>query len=714
MINHLRIYLLLVFSFICYLSSEGQIILDEKTLNNSVAYQATILEDKNHEFKLESIIKTDSFDFKPLNKPIEIIDFNSSRWFIRFYVKNTGVEKNIMLETARPITNRVDLFEVQKGQVVQTWKSGDNRVFDQKTYPHRKNIFPMKFKPNEVKKFYLILESDGEVINLPLTFWEQKVFYKTDYKNQFLHGFYFGMLGLVVFIFFFFYLLLKEVSFLYYILYVLFQLLLQFSLEGYSFQYIFPNQPHWANLSVLLSAAGTVFFVILYAKSFLEIPTRLKIWNKYFNGILFGLGIILIATLIPGRTQELSYPVINVLSLIGTVSIVWVIFLLKSKGYKISNAFTVGFILLILGAVIFILGNLGIFGDALISELSLKFSSGLEILALSISMAERYKVLQEEKEKAQEEALKNLEEIVAERTKKVNDQKLKIEEQHKDMVSSIEYAKRIQSAILPKNENIIEVLNDHFILYQPRDIVSGDFYFIERITTNKGENIELFSAIDCTGHGVPGAFMSFLGNSLLTQSTSNPDVNTPAEALHFLNEGILSALRIKESNKEGEPIRDGMDMTLCGLNREKSELYFAGAKNSILIVTNAEREINFDFSSEFIKGPVYNKDKSRILVEIKGDRHPIGLYGKFSTKAFTNHVIPVIKGDIIYSYSDGYIDQFGGPKNKKYGTKQFKELILNVSHHSMSKQKEILEKEFIDWKKGLESLDDVIVMGVKV
>lgn len=132
----LRLFIALIVLSLTSDYAKTQFVLDKNTLNKSIAFEAEILEDKNREIQLESIIKTDSFDFKQLKKPIEIIDFNSSRWFVRFRVKNGGVEKKIMLETARPITNRVDLYEVQKGQVVQTWKSGDNRVFDKKTYAH--------------------------------------------------------------------------------------------------------------------------------------------------------------------------------------------------------------------------------------------------------------------------------------------------------------------------------------------------------------------------------------------------------------------------------------------------------------------------------------------------------------------------------------------------------------------------------------------------
>ena len=695
-------------------SLNGQIILNDSTLNSSVAYKAEILEDPNHSISLDAIVRTDTFNFKSLKKPLEIIDFTRSRWFIRFEVHNTGVKRNILLETARPITNRVDLFEIQNGVVVQTWKSGDDRPFSKKTFQHRKNIFPINFAPNEKKSFYLILESDGEVINLPFIFWEDTVFNKTDYRNQLLHGFYFGMLAIVIFIFFFFYLMLKEISFLYYILYVFFQFMLQFSLEGFTFQYISPNQPYWANTSVLLSASGTLLFLIFYASNFLKLKKRSPKWYAYFKWIIAGLPIIVICSLIPGLPQALSYPVINIISLIATISIVVAIFKLRAKGYSINNAFTTGFVILILGAVIFILGNLGVVGDAMVSELSLKISSGLEVLALSISMAGKYRELQEEKEKAQAKALENLEKIVSERTKEIEYQKVKIEEQHKDMLGSIKYAQRIQKAILPKEDEVSAILPQHFIYYQPRDIVSGDFYFIDEVTTNKGDVVQLFAAIDCTGHGVPGAFMSFLGNSILTQSTITDSVNTPAEALDFLNKGILEILKIRESNKQGQPIRDGMDLTLCGLNRSKKMLYFAGAKNSILIVTDASREHLFDFSNPNYKGPVHNTEGDKILIEVKGDRHPIGLYGKDSTKPFTHHEIPVQKGDQIYSYSDGYIDQFGGKRNKKFGTKQFKMFILSIAELPLDKQKAKLSSTFDEWRGENERLDDVIVMGVRV
>lgn len=712
-LNKITPLLLVVFILIQF-TGLSQITLDDETTNATVADQAWISEDAGHQVEIHSLLENDTLTYRPISKPLEIIDFTTSRWIVKFDVKNTDQFQEILLETARPITDRADLYEVKNDSVIRSWSNGDMIPFEEKSWDHRKNIYPITFKPNETKSFYLILESDGEMISLPLIFWEEKAFHDTSYDNNLFHGFYFGVLALVVFIFFFFYLLLKEKSFLYYILYVAFQFLLQFSLEGFTHQYFFRDQLYLSNASVLLSAAGTVFFVILYATSFLKIKERSQFWNRYFNWVLMGLSIITIMALFPGGTKAISYPIINLLSLVGTVSIIIVIFRFKRKGYHVNNAFTLGFIFLIAGAVVFILGNLGVFGDARISQLALKIGSGLEILALSVSMAGKYKELQEEKEKAQEKALENLETIVAQRTEKIEEQREKIEEQHKDMLDSIKYAQRIQGAILPTDEHVKEVIPDSFIYYQPRDIVSGDFYFVEDVTTRDGDKVSLFAAVDCTGHGVPGAFMSFLGNNYLMQSTKIEHINTTGEALDFLNQGIFKSLKIEEYVKRGVPIRDGMDLTLCGINHSTNQLYFSGAKNPILIITDAKHLDEWEKVDAEKKIMTEALEDGKILVEVKGDRRPIGLYGKFSDEHFTTHKLPIRSGDLIYSYSDGYIDQFGGPRNKKFGTKRFKRLLLDISDASMEEQKQQISDTLEEWKDGRENLDDILVMGVRV
>jgi len=692
----------------------AQVFLNKETLNKTVAHQALKLEDSEYKITIQDLLEDNNYPFETIQKPLETIEFTSSRWFIKFSVTNPGDLKNIVFETARPITNRVDLYEVKGKEIIKEWKSGDFIPFEEKTSAHRKNIFPIVFEPNETKEFYLVLESDGELINLPFIFWEHDKFYQTDYRNNLFHGFYFGVLAVVIFIFFFFYLLLKEVSFLYYIIYVSFQFMLQFSLEGLTHQFFFPNSLYLSSISVLISAAGTVIFVILYAVNFLRIKERSPKWNRYFNIVLVGLGVIVIMSLIPGATHEISYPIVNLLSLVGTVSIVIVIVSLKRRGFKVNTAFSLGFVILIVGAVLFILGNLGLVGDARVSELSLKISSGLEILALSLSMAQRYKELQEEKENVQKEALETLEIQVKERTKEVQEKSEELEAHNKNMLDSIKYAQRIQSAILPTENHIKKVIPNSFILYKPRDIVSGDFYFVESVTSKSGDKFSLFAAVDCTGHGVPGAFMSFLGNNYLNQTIKINDINTTGEALDFLNEGIFKSLKIKEYQEVGVSIRDGMDLTLCGLNHTRKKLYFSGAKNVIQIATKKENLSVWNTIDQAIKILETDENESHILIEIKGNKEAIGFGDNFEKVTFKTIELPIFKDDVIYSYTDGFPDQFGGPKNKKYGSKRFKNLLLSIQHLSMDEQKQRLDDAFKEWKGDLENLDDVLVMGVRV
>ena len=695
-------------------NSWTQIVLDKETLNKTVAHKALKLENVKRDITLQDILEKDDYQFQSIQKPLEIIDFTTSRWFIKFEVKNPSQSRSVIFETARAITDRVDLYEIKEGEIIKEWSNGDLIPFDEKSVDHRKSIFPIDFEANETKSFYLALESDGELINLPFIFWEQGVFYKTDYKNNLFHGFYFGVLAVVVFIFFFFYLILKEISFLYYIIYVAFQFMLQFSLEGFTHQFFFPSSLYFSSISVLISAAGTVIFVILYALSFLKIKERSIKWYKYFNFVLIGLGIIVIMSLIPGVTHAISYPIVNLLSLVGTVSIIIAIISLKRRGFKVNNAFSLGFGILIIGAVLFILGNLGIVGDARVSEMSLKISSGLEVLALSLSMAQRYKELQEEKENVQKEALENLEKQVQKRTKEVQEKKIELENQNKSMLDSIKYAQRIQSAILPTEKRIKEVLPASFIIYKPRDIVSGDFYFVEAVTSQAGDKFSLFAAVDCTGHGVPGAFMSFLGSNFLNQSIKIDDINTPGEALDFLNAGLFKSLKIKEYQELGISIRDGMDLTFCGLNHTQNKLYFSGAKNVIQIITKKENLLAWEHLDHPIKTLESPDDDDFILIEVQGNREAIGYGDDFEKVTFKTIELPIFKNDIIYSYTDGYPDQFGGPRNKKFGSKRFKKLLLSIHHLNMNEQKQELDKTFYKWKGEQENLDDVLVMGVRV
>jgi transcriptional regulator with GAF, ATPase, and Fis domain len=276
----------------------------------------------------------------------------------------------------------------------------------------------------------------------------------------------------------------------------------------------------------------------------------------------------------------------------------------------------------------------------------------------------------------------NLEEKVRERTAEVVKQKEIIEEKNKHITDSIIYAKRIQQAILPPEEVVTSHLKNAFVLYKPKDIVSGDFYWIER-----KDNKILFAVVDCTGHGVPGAFMSIIGFNGLNQIVNEYHITQPAEILNQLNKIISKTLK---QRAEDSKIRDGMDISVCCIDLQKNTLEYAGANNPIFIIRNNE------------------------VLEINADKQPIGNFVGENEFKFTNKELQLYANDKLYLFSDGYADQFGGPKGKKLKYSNFRQLLLDNHEKPMHIQKQMLDFMFEEWKGDLEQIDDVCVIGVKI
>jgi len=276
---------------------------------------------------------------------------------------------------------------------------------------------------------------------------------------------------------------------------------------------------------------------------------------------------------------------------------------------------------------------------------------------------------------------------LAESNKELGIKNTIIQEKNKDIFDSIHYAERIQSALLPSHEKIAQSLNDFFILYKPKDVISGDFYWYAKVRTtpndiNEGEEIIVIAAVDCTGHGVPGALMSIIGSTILNQTLTNAAINPPADALTFLNRQI---------NRTLNTIKDGMDISLCAINLESKQLQFAGANNSVYIVREKE------------------------LIEIKADKQSIGADVEHAEiKIFKNNIFQLEAGDCVYLFTDGYADQFGGSSGKKFKYKQFHEVLIENYEKPMGEQYKILDQRHQAWKGALEQVDDILVIGFRV
>lgn len=270
---------------------------------------------------------------------------------------------------------------------------------------------------------------------------------------------------------------------------------------------------------------------------------------------------------------------------------------------------------------------------------------------------------------------------IAEQKHKIKKQHDLVQKQNKKIEDSILYAKRIQSAVLPPNRFIQHLLAEHFIFYKPRDIVSGDFYWIKQ-----SDDKIYIAAADCTGHGVPGALMSMLGITFLNEIVNkNPNIHAN-EILNELRVHIISSLR--QTGSAGES-RDGLDIALCIINHEKKELEYAGANNPLYLIRDGQ------------------------LNETKADRMPIGIHRR-AKESFQNHVITLKDNDLIYIFSDGFIDQFGGEDGRKFLSNNFKKLLIENYSKSMYDQRIVVEKVFEDWKGDRKQLDDILVIGFKI
>ncbi len=272
--------------------------------------------------------------------------------------------------------------------------------------------------------------------------------------------------------------------------------------------------------------------------------------------------------------------------------------------------------------------------------------------------------------------------ILEGKNKIIEEKSIIVEEQHKDITDSIKYAERIQKAILPPDKLWQTILPHSFIFYQPKDILSGDFYWIEET-----ENHIFVAAADCTGHGVPGALMSIVNYNLLNKAVLEKGLTTAGDILDGVNAWLTESLH--QSFQEST-VRDGMDLSLCVINKKTKQLNFAGAFNSIYIIHNNEIE------------------------ELIPDKQPVGAFIEDNIKPFTNSFYNLTENDVVYMFTDGYADQFGGPKGKKFKYKNLKNLLLNMHQQPFCDQKNCAKETINDWKGYLEQVDDILLIGFKV
>lgn len=264
-------------------------------------------------------------------------------------------------------------------------------------------------------------------------------------------------------------------------------------------------------------------------------------------------------------------------------------------------------------------------------------------------------------------------------------QEILIKHQHESIIDSMNYASIIQSAILPSVSEVKSVNECTFVYYEPKEIIGGDFYLVDSMKDNNGDQLEIYLVADCTGHGVPGAMLSVLCSNLLKEAIRNPKINNPADALSFTRDNLVKTFTM---NNEGHSINDGMDVSICVVNRAKQYFHYAGANRPLMFVRDNE------------------------VITINGDKQSVGFNHKMVDFNFVRY--PLHLDDSIYLFSDGIVDQFGGPKDRKFMTSRFKELLVEVNSLTMEQQLETVKATLKEWKGDREQTDDICLMGVKI
>ena len=614
---------------------------------------------------------------------------HDSNYWVRFSVKNTtNHDSRWLIEFFDLNTNYISFYENESHE----WKrftSGNFKSFDHRSLQHKNLTFIPQIRAHETHTFYFKFHSENDNMLKPvIRSYSQFINYSlTEY---YFLGFFYGIMVLCVIYNFFFFLAVKTKTYLIHIIYILSITLYSLADDGIGFQYLWPQTPlfnHYAHSFSLLALQLTA---IIFTISFLNVK---KLSPDFYKFLLLLLGLYVLRFFVgliihgfPVRDQvfDITLPL---------VAFATGIYFYFKFNYVPARYFILAYVFLFLGFTISLFQRLDIIASSPFTFYSLNFAIVLEVVFLSFALVHKIRTTITEKELTQKQLVNELklkEELkdrhnrelgqkVEERTKELNEQKELVELKNKNITASISYAKNIQNAILPSETDFKKEFPESFILYLPRDIVSGDFYYLA-----KHRQRTFLGVIDCTGHGVPGGFMSMIGYALLNQTIYTDNILRPEKILDNLHEGIVDGLKqYSESH-----IKDGMDLSLITINNTSNELEYAGANNPIIIVRNAE------------------------AVVLPADRQPIG-DGTRKHAPFTLQTFDLMNGDMIYLFSDGYMDQFGGPEGKKFMKKRFRKFLIEIASHSVDEQLTILKSTFRTWSGSEDQVDDVTVTGIR-
>jgi serine phosphatase RsbU (regulator of sigma subunit) len=602
----------------------------------------------------------------------------------------------------------------------------------------KESVVRVQLKKDAKQTFYVQMYSHAQIWPL-ITLRAFDYITKYDKLERLILGAFYGMMLIMALYYLILFFFVWERSYLWYSLFILNTTCALFFDSGYLAEIHSTNTYLIYITSENLLLAMCFIFFNLFGLTYLNIRQTLKTWHKIivsYLSFLSAIALLYFIRSLPGirahgftNFDDIVEIIFGIAVTVSAVGLIVPTILSIKKRFKPAWHFLIAqgiFLVLLIYLIVFPPNLFSSEFSQVMYNGSLHLGIIFQFLVFSAGLGQKMRTTEKERQEAQEriieqlkenEQLKDkvnreLEQKVRERTKEIVQQKEEIEaqrdelesqrdmlvDQKQEITDSINYARRIQTAVLPSKEMLDELLPEHFVLYKPRDIVSGDFYWIRQI-----KNFTIVVVADCTGHGVPGAFMSMLGISLLNDHVSKSRFDRAGEVLDRLRKKVKETLQQEGRAQEQ---KDGMDMALAMVNNENLELQFAGAFNPIYIVRKkdpAEKDLTIDLLSM--------ESDDFILLEIKGDRQPIAIHT--SEHDFTTQTFPLRKDDRVYLFSDGYCDQMGGPQGRKFMTHQFKELLLRIQDQPLDKQRILLDQTLENWMGSMQQIDDILVLGIR-
>jgi serine phosphatase RsbU (regulator of sigma subunit) len=676
----------LIFMLLYCSSLFGQstvVVLSKEKKTYKIGKSVSFYLDSTRKETLDDILLLDDSKFEQSKTDIPNWGFNSTNIWIKINLKNTTQEiSDWYLNLDSPTLSRADFYFQDSLSQWKTINSGNRVPASQRNFKNRSFVFPLDFSANQSATFYLKLSNAGP-IQAPLIIENLSDFYARQMLFEAYYGILTGIFLLVLVINFFFWINLKDSTYFYYIIYTLGSMFALLYMSGHVMLYVLGDFPKLSGVAIISFLSLIVIGLPLFSKMFLSIKRKLLYYTLYTIAIC-GL-FILFYTIIIGYSTV--FLLITLLLLSFSTLLVFVIGVISLYlGKREARFFVLAFGVYFIGMFVLILRLLGLIPISLFTNHVLELASVIEIIIISLALSDRHNI---ERKKMQADALKleieaqsNLELKVTERTRELVQTNKLLHFKNKQIDSSIAAAEHIQKAMLPYVGKIKNIVSPYFIIYRPKDVVSGDFYWLNQIDHQK-----IIAIVDCTGHGVPGAFMSLIGKKLLDEIVKIGGITDPAEILTHLHQQVRKTLRQDYTDNDY-----GMDMAIINIQTQEHQhkITFSGAKNSMY----------------------YIQEKQEELIELKGTRKGIG--GRQNeSKEFTNQSVFLDENTTIYMGTDGFQDQHN-TEGKKLGSIRLKEILVENSKLSLEEQKNKLEHIIDERLTEVNQRDDILLFACKL